>query len=43
VISKHLARFLTRSLQNVKASDKLDALVGPWAGRQALMPTAVLF
>ena len=28
VISKHLARFLTRSLQNVKASDKLGALVG---------------
>ena len=43
VISKHLARFLTRSLQNVKASDKLDALVGPRAGGQALMPTAVLF
>jgi hypothetical protein len=43
VISKHLARFLTRSLQNVKASDKLDALVGPRADNQALMPTAVLF
>ena len=43
VISKHLARFLTRSLQNVTASDKLDALIGPRAGRQALMPTAVLF
>ena len=43
VISKHLARFLTRSLQNVKASDKLGALVGPRAGGQALMPTAVLF
>jgi Hsp70 protein len=43
VISKHLARFLTRSLQNVKASAKLDALVGPRAGGQALMPTAVLF
>jgi hypothetical protein len=43
VISKHLARFLTRSLQNVKASDKLDALVGPGGGGQALMPTAVLF
>ena len=43
VISKHLARFLTRSLQNVKASDKLDAVVGPQAGGQALMPTAVLF
>ena len=43
VISKHLARFLTRSLQNVKASDKLDALVGPRAVGEALMPTAVLF
>ena len=43
VISKHLARFLTRSLQNVKASDKLEAVVGPRAGGQALMPTAVLF
>ncbi|HYZ31959.1 MAG TPA: Hsp70 family protein [Crenalkalicoccus sp.] len=43
VISKHLARFLTRSLQNVKASDKLDALVGQRAGGQVLMPTAVLF
>jgi hypothetical protein len=43
VISKHLARFLTRSLQNVKASGKLDAVVGPRAGGRALMPTAVLF
>ena len=43
VISKHLARFLTRSLQNVKASDKLDARLGERAGGQALMPTAVLF
>ena len=43
VISKHLARFLTRSLQNVTASEKLAALVGPRAGGQALMPTAVLF
>ena len=43
VISKHLARFLTRSLQNVKASDKFAALVGPRAGGQALMPTVVLF
>jgi Hsp70 protein len=42
VISKHLARFLTRSLQNVKASDKLNALVAR-AGEQALIPTAVLF
>ena len=43
VISKHLARFLTRSLQNVRASDHLGALVGERAGGQALMPTAVLF
>ncbi len=43
VISKHLARFLTRSLQNVRASDKLGALVGSRAGGSALMPTAVLF
>jgi hypothetical protein len=43
VISKHLARFLTRSLQNVQASDKLGALVGARAGGSALMPTAVLF
>jgi len=43
VVSKHLARFLTRSLQNVKASDKLAALVGGRAGTQALIPTAVLF
>ena len=43
VISKHLARFLTRGLQNVRASDKLGALVGARAGGPALMPTAVLF
>ena len=43
VVSKHLARFLTRSLQNVKASDKLAALVGDRARTQALIPTAVLF
>jgi hypothetical protein len=43
VISKHLARFLTRSLQNVTASENLAALVGPRAVRTALMPTAVLF
>ena len=42
VISKHLARFLTRSLQNVQASDKLGALAGARAG-PVLMPTAVLF
>ena len=43
VIMKHLARFLTRSLENVQASDKLRALVGSRAGGPALMPTAVLF
>jgi len=43
VISKHLARFLTRSLQNVQASDKLGALVGSRADGPALLPTAVLF
>ena len=43
VISKHLARFLTASLQNVQASDKLGALVGTRAEGPALMPTAVLF
>ena len=44
IVSKHLARFLTRSLVNVKASDSLKALVG--AGAEAsdyLRPTAVLF
>ena len=43
VISKHLAQFLSRSLQNVKASEKLAALVGQSAQGQALIPTAVLF
>jgi len=43
VISKHLARFLARSLENVRASDKLGAVVGSRAGGPALMPTAVLF
>ena len=43
VVSKHLARFLTRSLQNVRASDKLGALVGSRVGGPALLPTAVLF
>ena len=43
VVSKHIARFLGRSLQNVKASEELAALVGPRAGTTALMPTAVLF
>jgi molecular chaperone DnaK (HSP70) len=43
VVSKHLARFLGRSLQNVKASEKLAALVGPGAHPKVLIPTAVLF
>jgi molecular chaperone DnaK (HSP70) len=44
IVSKHLARFLTRSLANVKASASLKALVG--VGAEALdylRPTAVLF
>jgi molecular chaperone DnaK (HSP70) len=44
VVSKHLARFLTRSLANVKASEALTALVGPEVtSRSFLAPTAVLF
>jgi molecular chaperone DnaK (HSP70) len=43
VVSKHIARFLGQSLQNVKASEKLAALVGARAGTEALIPTAVLF
>jgi Hsp70 protein len=44
VVSKHLARFLTRSLANVKASETLSALVGAnAASRDILTPTAVLF
>jgi molecular chaperone DnaK (HSP70) len=43
VVSKHIARFLGQSLQNVKASEKLAALVGARAGTEVLMPTAVLF
>jgi molecular chaperone DnaK (HSP70) len=43
-ISKHLARFLTRSLMNVKASDTLSALVGSRTeATDYLKPTAVLF
>ena len=42
VISKHLARFLTRSLQNVKASETLATLVGGQTGNY-LKPSAVLF
>lgn len=44
VISKHLARFLTRSLENVQASEALRAVVGEAArGKPFLAPTAVLF
>ncbi len=42
IISKQLARFLTRSLQNVKASEALTALVGEQTGTY-LKPSAVLF
>lgn len=43
-VSRHLARFLTRSLINVRANAELDALVGERAGSgNALLPSAVLF
>lgn len=46
VVSKHLARFLTRSLQNVKASESLASLISGGSvslDGDLLMPTAVLF
>jgi hypothetical protein len=43
VVSKHIARFLGRSLQNVRASEKLATLIGARSGTEALIPTAVLF
>jgi molecular chaperone DnaK (HSP70) len=44
VVSKHLSRFLARSLANVEASDSLSALVGAAArSGGVLMPSAVLF
>jgi hypothetical protein len=44
VVSKHLARFLTRSLMNVKASESLSSLVRPETLEgECLRPTAVLF
>jgi len=44
VISKHLARFLTRSLENVKSSAALSSLIGAEArSKPFLAPTAVLF
>jgi len=46
VVSKHLARFLTRSLMNVKANEALRTLVGSRPGAlegELLRPNAVLF
>ena len=44
VISKHLARFLTRSLENVQASEMLRSLISADArSKPFLAPTAVLF
>ena len=44
VISKHLARFLTRSLENVQSSETLRSLIGAQArSKPFLAPTAVLF
>ena len=44
VISKHLARFLTRSLENVQSSEALRSLIGAQArAKPFLAPTAVLF
>jgi molecular chaperone DnaK (HSP70) len=43
-VSKHLARFLVRSLANVKASESLTRLVGARAAAKTfLSPTAILF
>lgn len=44
VISKHLARFLSRSLENIRANEQLAAMVPPEAREGIfLRPTAVLF
>jgi hypothetical protein len=43
VISKPLARFLSRSRANVTASQTLATLVEGQSGKEFLMPTAVLF
>ncbi len=44
VISKHLARFLTRSVENVQSSQALQSLIGAKASiKPFLAPTAVLF
>ncbi|MDF1751355.1 MAG: Hsp70 family protein [Verrucomicrobiales bacterium] len=42
VVSKHLARFLKRSLENVKASEELSQMVSDTTG-DLLHPTAILF
>ena len=45
-VSKHLARFLRRSLENVKSDEKLAALIGhpeQLERSSLLLPTAVLF
>lgn len=43
-VSRHLARFLSRSLANVKASEALSELVGDAAdAAEVLVPSAVLF
>jgi hypothetical protein len=43
VISKHLARFLSRSRANVRASPSLATLVEGQSGKEFIIPTAVLF
>jgi hypothetical protein len=44
VISKHLARFLSRSLENVTNNQSLSTLVeGQLRSKEFVMPTAVLF
>jgi hypothetical protein len=44
VISKHLARFLTRSLANVRSNQDLATAVGPSAlAGEFLQPTSILF
>ena len=45
-VSKHLARFLKRALENVKSDEALAASIGARAGLERatiLTPTAVLF
>ena len=45
-VSKHLARFLRRALENVRSDPELAALLGhPWSPAQTaiLRPTAILF